>query len=147
MTYSDELSIAVEAGRETVRPGDRLTYTTTVRNLGTDATPALDVSYTLAPGLVLVSDGVRWTSRIPARADARFTVTVEVGREPGTRPLTVVACVARTGDGTPLACASGSAAVQAGTPFWWGAAAVLVVLLVVAALVALRTRYPFDRFG
>ncbi|WP_062443665.1 DUF11 domain-containing protein [Herbidospora daliensis] len=146
MTYSDELSIAVEAGRATVRPGDRLTYTTTVRNLGADATPALDVSHTLAPGLVLVSDGLHWTSRIPAKADARFTVTVDVAREPGARPLTVTACVTRAGDGTPLVCASGSAAVQAGAPFWWGAAGVLVVLVVVALLVVLRMRYPFDRF-
>ncbi|GLX92531.1 hypothetical protein [Herbidospora sp. NBRC 101105] len=161
MTYSEEtarpssISITVDADRETVGPGDRVTYTTTVRNLGTGDTPALDVSHALAPGLVLVSarpegrlvaDGVHWTTRIPAGADARFTVTVDVGGQAGARPLTAVACVARAGDDTPLVCATGAATVRAEVPFWWGAVGVLGVLLVVAVLVALRRRYPFDRF-
>ncbi|WP_030450522.1 DUF11 domain-containing protein [Herbidospora cretacea] len=157
MTYSEEparpssISITVDADRES----GRVTYTTTVRNLGTGDAPALDVSHALAPGVVVVSvrpegrlaaDGVHWTSRIPAGGDARFTVTVDVGGQQGARPVTAVACVARTGDDTPLACATNTTTPPADVPFWWGAVGALGVLLAVAVLVAVRRRYPFDRF-
>ncbi len=147
-----QLTIAVEGGSDSIKQGQRLTYTTTVVNTGAGDARSLDISQTIDPGLTLVSsspsgkaaDGrVHWTHPLKAGETVTFSVTMDVKKlTPGLKRLAVVSCAAREGEARPLVCATDSAPVAAPAPvamktqassaaLTWGAGAALLVVLLV----------------
>ena len=114
-----ELSITVDNGASSVAPGDRLTYTITVTNLGAGRVRNLRLSQTVPQGASVVSTGsggtvrggtVRWTVDVPETTQTAVRSTLRL-RDPapsGLNRLATVACAATSSSGPPLVCATDS---------------------------------------
>jgi uncharacterized repeat protein (TIGR01451 family) len=119
-----QLSISVVGDRESAAAGDRIGYTVTVRNLGSDDVAGLHLTQTVPPGLVLGSTepsaavevgAVRWIVDLTASADVTVRTAMTVGTTgPEQLRLASVACVAVTADGPPVVCAAHSAQLPTG---------------------------------
>lgn len=160
------LSISIDNGRTTAEKGDKLTYTVTVRNVGTTRARDLGLTQTLPPGLKFVSadgrgsaskDRVSWSVNVPPGKEAVVHTTAEVGDTPeDLLRLASVACANIEGSDKPIVCATHSdqlpagaaaeaAAHEAANPvtsrLWYaGVGAVLAALLLTALLVLRRIR-------
>ena len=161
------LSIGVSDGMNTAKPGDLLSYTVNIRNLGTASAPPLVVALTLPPAFKLLSASgggakaagqVKWQVSLPAGHSGAFRVVGRVGSTPRQLlRLDAVAC-ATTGKGAkPIVCAASTNELPAGAAaaaharlaavpaadhlirYVLMSAAALVLVLVVAGL-ALITR-------
>ncbi|WP_030912859.1 DUF11 domain-containing protein [Streptosporangium amethystogenes] len=160
------LSISIDNGRTTAEEGDRLTYTVTVRNVGTTRARGLDLTQTLPTGLKFVSaDGrgsaskgqVHWSVDVPPGKDATFHTTAEVGATPeDLLRLASIACASIEGSDKPIVCATHSDQLPAGAAaeaaaheaagpvtsrLWYaGAGAALLALLLTGLLLLRRAR-------
>jgi uncharacterized repeat protein (TIGR01451 family) len=121
---SPALSIDVSDGRTTAKPGDVLSYTVNIRNIGSATAPPLEVALTLPPAFKLLSasgDGaqdagqVKWRVNLQAGRSGAFSVVGRVGRTPGQLlRLDAIAC-ATAGNGVkPIVCAASSDELPAG---------------------------------
>jgi uncharacterized repeat protein (TIGR01451 family) len=121
---SPALSIDVTDGTNTAKPGDVLSYTVSIRNIGSASAPPLDIALMLPPAFRLLSasgDGtrdagqVKWRVSLPAGRSSTFRVVGRVGRTPGQLlRLDAIAC-ATTGKGVkPIVCAASSDELPAG---------------------------------
>ncbi|MFD8560812.1 hypothetical protein ACWDOR_06945 [Streptosporangium canum] len=118
------LSISVDNGRTSAKEGDRLSYTVTVRNIGTTDASDLRLTQSLPAGLKLVSadrDGrakaghVTWTVDLKAGRNAAFHTTAEVRATPDDLlRLATVACASAEADDKPIVCATHSDQLPAG---------------------------------
>ena len=118
------LSIGVSDGTNTAKPGDLLSYTVNIRNVGSAAAPPLEVALMLPPAFKLLSasgDGakaagqVKWQVSLPAGHSGAFRVVGRVGDTPRQLlRLDAIAC-ATTGKGVkPIVCAAASNELPAG---------------------------------
>ena len=118
------LSIGVSDGTNTAKPGDLLSYTVNIRNLGTASAPPLVVALTLPPAFKLLSASgggakaagqVKWQVSLPAGHSGVFRVVGRVGSTPRQLlRLDAVAC-AITGKGAkPIVCAASTNELPAG---------------------------------
>jgi uncharacterized repeat protein (TIGR01451 family) len=115
-TREPGLSISVIDGHVTASPGERLTYTVTVRDTGTAAAQHLKITQTLSPGLRLLSASgngtatarqVTWHTTVPAGATRTFQVTARVTQAPARQArLAAIACAALPGASQPVVCAA-----------------------------------------
>ncbi len=121
---SPALSIDVSDGTTTAKPGDVLSYTVNIRNIGSASAPPLEVALILPPAFKLLSasgDGaqdagqVKWRVSLQAGHSGAFRVVGRVGRTPGQLlRLDAIAC-ATTGIGVkPIVCAASSDELPAG---------------------------------
>ncbi|WP_406318803.1 DUF11 domain-containing protein [Streptosporangium sp. NBC_01639] len=157
-----KLSISVDNGRTAAQEGDRLTYTVTVNNIGTDKARGLDLTQSLPTGLHFVSaDGhgtaaegqVHWTVDVPAGKKATFHTTAEVRATPeDLLRLATVACASTKGDDKPLVCATHSdqlpagaaaaeaarAAAEPASRLWYAVAVAGLLALMLAGMLLLR---------
>jgi uncharacterized repeat protein (TIGR01451 family) len=163
-----QLSIAVDDGHTSTAAGATLTYTITVRNLGTDDVSGLEVTQSVPAGLKLRSTNpaaapqtgrVGWKMDLKATGSAVVHSTMTVSQTPADlMRLATVACASTSTDGPPIVCAAHSdqlpagaaaaanqeraaSALSAGAPMWWyvgGAVCLLAVALV--AFLAFRRR-------
>jgi uncharacterized repeat protein (TIGR01451 family) len=111
-----ELAISVTDGQVAVRPGQTLTYQVSLRNTGPANAARLEVTQTLAAGLLATSASgngavqagkVSWTTAVPPGAIRTFRVTARVTKPPAkTMQLATVACAALPGSRQPLVCAA-----------------------------------------
>jgi uncharacterized repeat protein (TIGR01451 family) len=118
------VSISIDNGRTAVAAGDRVTYTVTVRNIGTTAA-RLRVSQVMPAGLTFIAADrqgrprhgqVTWPVSVAAGRHTVLRATMLVQRPPaGDRLLAAVACAAVDGDRRPLVCASDSDRLPAAT--------------------------------
>ena len=102
------LSISVDNGRTATQEGDRLTYTVTVRNIGTAGARNLHLTQSLPPGLKFVSaDGrgevrhgqIVWSADVGAGKDVTFHTTAKVQDTPDQLlRLATVACASTGAD-------------------------------------------------
>lgn len=160
------LSISVDNGRTAAQEGDRLTYTVTVRNLGTAGARNLHLTQSLPPGLKFVStDGhgaarhgqIVWSANVGVGKDVTFHTTAKVQDTPDDLlRLATVACASTGADSKPIVCAThsdqlpaGAAAAEAarqavnpatGTLRYVLLGLGLLVVAVAGTLVALRAR-------
>jgi uncharacterized repeat protein (TIGR01451 family) len=160
------LSISVDNGRTATQEGDRLTYTVTVRNIGTAGARNLHLTQSLPPGLKFVSaDGrgavrhgqIVWSADVRAGKDVTFHTTAKVQDTPDQLlRLATVACASTGADAKPIVCAThsdelpaGAAAAEAarlaanpatGTLRYILMGIGLLIVAVAGTLVALRTR-------
>jgi uncharacterized repeat protein (TIGR01451 family)/LPXTG-motif cell wall-anchored protein len=119
-----QLSIAVDNGRTTAVVGDRLSYTITVRNLGSTQVRGLRVSQTMPAGLRFESAGshgvakagtVTWTLNLKANGSTTLHTDGTVTKTPAQLlRLATVACARLSDKGLPLVCASHSDQLPAG---------------------------------
>jgi uncharacterized repeat protein (TIGR01451 family) len=110
------LTISVGDGHVATRAGDKLTYTVSIRNVGTVAVPRLTVTQTLSSGVaflsasdhgVAASGRVSWSAGLPVGGKRTFLVVTRVTRTPPTLlRLAAVACVALPGSSRPVVCAA-----------------------------------------
>ena len=118
------LSIGVSDGTNMAKPGDLLSYTVNIRNVGSASAPPLTVALTLPPAFKLLSasgDGakaagqVKWQVSLPAGHSGAFRVVGRVGDTPRQLlRLDAIAC-ATTGKGAkPIVCAAASNELPAG---------------------------------
>jgi len=118
------LSIGVSDGMNTAKPGDLLSYTVNIRNLGSANAPPLEVALTLPPAFTLLSASgggakaagqVKWQVSLPAGHSGAFRVVGRVGDTPRQLlRLDAIAC-ATTGKGAkPIVCAAASNELPAG---------------------------------
>ncbi|SNT01896.1 conserved repeat domain-containing protein [Streptosporangium subroseum] len=118
------LSISVDNGRTAAQEGDRLTYTVTVRNIGTAGARNLHLTQSLPPGLKFVSaDGhgavrhgqIVWSADVRAGKDVTFHTTAKVQDTPDQLlRLATVACASTGADAKPIVCATHSDELPAG---------------------------------
>ncbi len=121
---SPGLSISVTDGRKTVRPGDRVSYTVKLHNIGTTTAPGLVVVQTLPAGLTLVSatphavtraGQVRWKISLPPGRARTFGVVGQVEHtSKQLLRLATVACATADGGTKPIVCAAHSDQLPAG---------------------------------
>jgi uncharacterized repeat protein (TIGR01451 family) len=121
---SPALSIDVSDGTNTAKPGDVLSYTVNIRNIGSASAPPLEVALMLPPAFKLLSasgDGtrdtgqVKWRVRLPAGRSSTFRVVGRVGRTPGTLlRLDAIACATTEKSVKPIVCAASSDELPAG---------------------------------
>ncbi|MEU8384641.1 hypothetical protein, partial [Streptosporangium sp. NPDC048865] len=112
------LSIGVDNGRTSARKGDRLTYTVTVRNIGTTDARGLHLTQSLPEGLRFLSADrggrarpgqVTWAVDLKAGRNATVHTTAEVQDTPGhLLRLATVACASAMKGGRPIVCATHS---------------------------------------
>jgi uncharacterized repeat protein (TIGR01451 family) len=118
------LSIGVSDGTNTAKPGDLLSYTVNIRNLGSASAPPLVVALMLPPAFKLLSASgggakaagqVKWQVSLPAGHSGAFRVVGRVGPTPRQLlRLDAVAC-ATTGKGAkPIVCAASTNELPAG---------------------------------
>jgi uncharacterized repeat protein (TIGR01451 family) len=118
------LSIGVSDGTNTAKPGDLLSYTVNIRNLGSASAPPLVVALMLPPAFKLLSASgggakaagqVKWQVSLPAGHSGAFRVVGRVGSTPRQLlRLDAVAC-ATTGKGAkPIVCAASTNELPAG---------------------------------
>jgi uncharacterized repeat protein (TIGR01451 family) len=121
---SPTLSIGVSDGTNTAKPGDVLSYTVNIRNIGSASTPPLEIALMLPPAFKLLSasgDGaqaagqVKWRVSLQAGRSGVFRVVGRVGRTPRQLlRLDAIAC-ATAGKGVkPIVCAASSNELPAG---------------------------------
>ena len=162
------LSIGVTDGTNTAKPGDLLSYTVNIRNLGSANAPPLEVALMLPPAFKLLSasgDGakaagqVKWRVSLPAGHSGAFRVVGRVGDTPRQLlRLDAIACATTAKGAKPIVCAAASNELPAGAAaaahaqlaaapsahhlIWYAlvivAAVVLLVLLAGVALMARR---------
>ncbi|TDP96425.1 DUF11 domain-containing protein [Labedaea rhizosphaerae] len=159
-----QLSIAVDSPQGSAAQGERLTFTVTVRNLGSAGVRGLRVSQSVPAGTHLESAepagttqdaSVDWTVTLKPAAQAVFHTSMSVVRVPGDQQrLATVVCARTTPAGAPLVCASHSAQLPSAaavaaqddswfaTNRWWllGALVVFAALAAVAWLTVRRKR-------
>jgi uncharacterized repeat protein (TIGR01451 family) len=165
-----QLSISIDNATSSVQPGDELTYSVTIKNLGPEPVESLVVTQSLPPGLVFESadsqgtsttELVTWTLTLEANSEAVLTSTTTVGTTPETLlRLASVACARTSTDGPPVVCATDSdqlpagAATEAGSDpigtadapppllamVWWIAGGALVILGTLGLLLVARHR-------
>lgn len=161
-----QLSIAIDNGRSTTESGATLTYTITVRNLGSTDVDDLQVTQNVPDGMTVKSvdsggtakgSDVTWDVSLKAAADATFRSTMTVGdTPPEILRLATVACAGMAGSERPIVCATHSDQLPAGAAQeastnaagtesssgarWWWYAAGGAALIVVALLVFLIRR-------
>lgn len=119
-----QLSIAVDDGHTSADTGATLTYTVTVRNLGTTEVTGLAVTQTMPAGLKLDSSSpagvpgageVGWRTDLKATGAATFHSTMTVSKTPADLlRLATVACASTSTTGPPIVCASHSDQLPAG---------------------------------
>lgn len=119
-----QLSVSIDDGRTTAAAGDRLTYTITVRNLGTGNLSGLDLTQSVPPGATVGATNptgtthagaIRWRLAVRASGTAEFHTTVTVRNTPADLlRLASVACVNTSGQTRPLVCATHSDELPAG---------------------------------
>ncbi|WP_329089989.1 MULTISPECIES: hypothetical protein [unclassified Streptosporangium] len=158
------LSIGVDNGRTSAEKGDRLTYTVTLRNIGTTDARGLHLSQSLPDGLRFVSADhggkarpgrVTWAVDLKAGRNATVHTTAEVQDTPAhLLRLATVACASAMRDGRPIVCATHSdrlpagaaaeaEAARAATPpvnRLWYVGGGLLVLVLTGVLAARRAR-------
>ena len=161
------LSIGVSDGMNTAKPGDLLSYTVNIRNLGSANAPPLEVALTLPPAFTLLSASgggakaagqVKWHVSLPAGHSGAFRVVGRVGDTPRQLlRLDAIACAITAKGVKPIVCAAASNELPAGAAAAAHArlaaapsanhviryvlvTAAAVVLLLVLAGVALMTR-------
>jgi uncharacterized repeat protein (TIGR01451 family) len=115
-SHAPGLSISIGDGRVAVVAGDELSYTISVRNVGTVAVPHLRVTQTLSPGLEFLSAGdhgvaaggrVSWTASLPVGGKRTFHAVARVTRTRSAQlRVAAVACVTLPGHSGPLVCAA-----------------------------------------
>ena len=118
------LSIGVTDGTNTAKPGDLLSYTVNIRNLGSANAPPLEVALTLPPAFTLLSasgDGaqsagqVKWHVSLLAGHSGAFRVVGRVGDTPRQLlRLDAIACATTAKGAKPLVCAAASNELPAG---------------------------------
>jgi uncharacterized repeat protein (TIGR01451 family) len=118
------LSIGVSDGTSTAKPGDLLSYTVNIRNLGSAAAPPLEVALMLPPAFKLLSasgDGaqaagqVKWHVSLLAGHSGAFRVVGRVGDTPRQLlRLDAIACAATAKGVKPIVCAAASNELPAG---------------------------------
>jgi uncharacterized repeat protein (TIGR01451 family) len=123
-TVAPQLSISVSDDTEAAAPGDELTYTTVVANLGTSDALDLTVTQTVPEGLeftaadnggALASSLVSWTVSVKASESVTLSTTMTAGETPGELlRLAVVACALAAPTEPPVVCASDSDILPAG---------------------------------
>jgi uncharacterized repeat protein (TIGR01451 family) len=121
---SPALSINVTDGTNTAKPGDVLSYTVNIRNIGSVGAPPLEVALMLPPAFKLLSasgDGtqyagqVKWRVSLPAGRSSTFRVMGRVGRTPGQLlRLDAIACATTAKGVKPIVCAASSDELPAG---------------------------------
>jgi len=110
------LAITITDGRVAVTPGERLTYTLSVRDTGAAAVPHLKITQTLSPGLDFLSASgkaaatagqIAWSAGLPAGGTRTFHVVARVTRTPAhVARLAAVACATLPGSSQPIVCAA-----------------------------------------
>jgi len=118
------LSIGVSDGMNTAKPGDLLSYTVNIRNLGSANAPPLEVALTLPPAFTLLSASgggakaagqVKWQVSLPAGHSGAFRVVGRVGDTPRQLlRLDAVACATAAKGAKPIVCAAASNELPAG---------------------------------
>ena len=118
------LSIGVTDGTNTAKPGDLLSYTVNIRNLGSANAPPLEVALTLPPAFTLLSASgggakaagqVKWQVSLPAGHSGAFRVVGRVGDTPRQLlRLDAVACATAAKGAKPIVCAAASNELPAG---------------------------------
>jgi uncharacterized repeat protein (TIGR01451 family) len=151
------LSISVSDDRTSAKVGDRLSYTVSIRNVGTAEIPHLTITLTLPRGVPLSSisrhgasagEKVTWHATVPAGRTQTFRATGKVIRPPAQMVrLAAVACAAARSGGNPIVCAAdldrspagaGAVAAKNGHPGdLTGALVTVGALVAVAAVIAL----------
>ena len=121
---SPALSIDVSDGTTTAKPGDVLSYTVNIRNIGSASAPALEVALILPPAFKLLSasgDGaqdagqIKWRVSLQAGRSGAFRVVGRVGRTPGQLlRLDAIACATTEKGVKPIVCAAASNELPAG---------------------------------
>jgi uncharacterized repeat protein (TIGR01451 family) len=158
------LSISVTDGRTTAAPGDRLTSTVKIHNIGATSAPHLKITQLLPAGLTFISarsramaaaGKVAWNTGLAAGRAATFSVTGQVGKTPKTvLRLATVACAAGAHSSKPLVRAAHCGQLPAGAiagrqaaargaawrPYGLAGAFLLLLAGAVAALAARRMR-------
>jgi uncharacterized repeat protein (TIGR01451 family) len=118
------LSIGVSDGTNTAKPGDLLSYTVNIRNLGSASAPPLVVALMLPPAFKLLSASgggakaagqVKWQVSLPAGHSGVFRVVGRVGSTPRQLlRLDAVACAIAGKGAKPIVCAASSNELPAG---------------------------------
>lgn len=119
-----QLSIAIANAETSVSVGDPLSYTITVKNLGSTAVRGLRVTQTMPPGLEFKSADakgvagkaqVRWKVDLKASGTSRLHSAMKVSKTPKqVLRLASVACGIAAGGKAPIVCATNSARLPAG---------------------------------
>jgi uncharacterized repeat protein (TIGR01451 family) len=161
-----QLSISVSDDADAAGPGDELTYTTVVANLGTSDVLDLTVTQTVPEGLeftaadnggALTSSLVSWTVSVTASQSVTLSTTMTAGDTPEELlRLAVVACALVAPTEPPVVCASDSDILPAGVAaekaakapaqsddqgiVWIIAASAGAVLVIAAVVLILRRR-------
>jgi uncharacterized repeat protein (TIGR01451 family) len=155
-----QLNIAIGDGQTFAAVGDRLTYTITIRNLGTAAARELQISQSLPAGLAFVSSDhggrahagqVSWKVDLKPGGEITVATVGRVGATPDDLlRLASVACATAKGDDKPLVCATHSDLLAAGAAahvgrngshrIWYAAGAAAVLLAGLATFVVARRR-------
>jgi uncharacterized repeat protein (TIGR01451 family) len=123
-TSAPRLSIAVDDGHAAAAPGDTLTYTVTVQNLGTADVAGLELTQSVPAGLKLVAaagasaakaGSIRWHLDLEANGKATFHATMKVTQTPAELlRLATVACARTSSEAPPIVCAADSDQLPAG---------------------------------
>jgi uncharacterized repeat protein (TIGR01451 family) len=118
------LSIGVSDGMNTAKPGDLLSYTVNIRNLGSASAPPLEVALMLPPAFKLLSASgggakaagqVKWHVSLPAGHSGAFRVVGRVGPTPRQLlRLDAIACASEGKGVKPIVCAASSNELPAG---------------------------------
>jgi uncharacterized repeat protein (TIGR01451 family) len=121
---SPALSIGVSDGTTTAKPGDVLSYTVNIRNIGSASAPPLEVALILPPAFKLLSASgdaaqdagqVKWRVSLQAGRSGAFRVVGRVGRTPGQLlRLDAIACATTAKGAKPIVCAASSNELPAG---------------------------------
>jgi uncharacterized repeat protein (TIGR01451 family) len=121
---SPALSIDVSDGTTTAKPGDVLSYTVNIRNIGSASAPPLDIALMLPPAFRLLSASgngaqaagqVKWRVNLQAGRSGTFRVVGRVGRTPGQLlRLDAIACATTAKGAKPIVCAASSDELPAG---------------------------------
>jgi uncharacterized repeat protein (TIGR01451 family) len=118
------LRISVDNGHTSAKAGDKLDYTISVENLGTEAANNLRISQTMPPGLTFRSadrmgearkDGVVWHVDIAPSSTMVLHTTMKLGATSDeVLRLATVACASVSAAKPPIVCASHSDELPAG---------------------------------
>lgn len=123
-TATPQLSIAIDDKADSAAKGDKLAYTITITNLGTERVKDLAVSQTVPAGSRFdsadrsgrhIGNAVSWTVNIKAAEKVTLHTSLTVAATPATLlRLATVVCAQLSAKGPPLVCASDSDELPAG---------------------------------